>query len=253
MTTTAHPLPTPGHAPATWSPSTAPRTTSEAAALESRHAETPPFASAAHDPFGTDDPPAQTARGWGGRLVANADAHAPRPGTEALRFAAGLGLASLYGLALGARTGGAALFVHALGTPAALLTVGAVGVPAFAIVLALMNAPIDGTRLVGVTARAVATSGLVLAGLAPAALLFAITSSTQEAAAGTAALGLTLAGGLGLVKLLAGLLRAIASADSATRLLALLASLGFGLFAIALAARVWSSLLPALAPGGGAS
>ena len=249
MTTTAHPLPASGHAPAAWPLPPAPQTYPETAGAR----ETPLITTAASGVDGADAPAEQSPRGWAGRLIANEDAHAPHPRAEGLRFAAGLGLASLYGLALGARTGGAALFVHALGTPAALLTVGAIGVPAFAIVLALMNAPIDGTRLAGVTARAVATSGLVLAGLAPAALLFAITSSTQEAAAGTAALGLTLAGGLGLVKLLAGLLRAIASADSATRLLALLASLGFGLFAIALAARVWSSLLPALAPGGGAS
>jgi hypothetical protein len=248
MTSNAHPLPAAGHAPATWSIPTAPRTSPETAPARETRLLTP----AALPPVDTDTAPAQTAQGWGGRLVANEGAHPPRPRTEALRFAAGLGLAATYGVAIGARTGGAALVVPALGTPAALLTVGAIGVPAFAIVLALMNAPIDGARLVGVTARAIATSGLVLAGLSPAALLFALTSSTQDAAAGTAALGLTVAGGLGLVKLLAGLQRAIASADSATRLLALLASLGFGLFAVALAARVWSSVLPALAQNGGA-
>jgi hypothetical protein len=195
---------------------------------------------------------AGAANGWAGRLL-RTEGGTRGSRAEAVRFGAGLGLAAVYGLALGARGGGAALFVNALGTPAALLAVGAVGVPAFAIVLALLNAPIDGARLTEVTARAVATTGLVLAGLAPAALLFALTSSTQGAATATATLGLLLAGVLGLTQLLVGLQRAIASADDGTRFLALLASLGFGLFAIALAARVWSTTLPALALGGGAS
>jgi hypothetical protein len=192
--------------------------------------------------------------GWGALLVGDgADVAASASGAELLRFAAGLGLATVYGLALGARTGGAALLSHALGAPAALCVVGGVGVPAFAIVLALMNAPVDGRRLVAVTARAVGATGLVLAGLAPAALLFALTSGTHDAAAGSAILGLWLAGLLGLTRLLGGLRAALSGADSATRLLALFASVGFGLFAIALAARVWSASLPALAFGGGAS
>ncbi len=208
--------------------------------------------SAAHAPTAgdeTDDP-----RGLGGLLLAHEPpAHIPSWRAESLRFGSGLGLSAVYGLALGSRDGGASLVGHALGTPAALLAVGAVGVPAFAIVLALMNAPVDGARLAAVTARATAATGLVLAGLAPAALLFALTSSTREAAAGTALVGLVVAGGIGIAQLIGGLRRTLSRADSATRLLALLASLGFGLFAVALAARVWSATLPALARVGGAS
>jgi len=183
----------------------------------------------------------------GARLLGTGATHAtPSLVREAIRFAAGLGLASLYGLAIGARDGGTALLENALGAPSAVLAVGALGVPSFAIVLALMNAPVDGLRLAAVTSRAAATTGLVLAGLAPAAALFAVTSSSREAAALTALLGLLVAGALGLGRLLVGLRRALAGADSATRILGTAVSAGFGLFAIALAARLWSTALPAL-------
>ena len=183
----------------------------------------------------------------GARLLGADDAHAtPSLAREAIRFAAGLGLASLYGLAIGARDGDTALLENGLGAPSAVLAVGALGVPSFAIVLALMNAPVDGLRLAAVTSRAAATTGLVLAGLAPAAALFAVTSSSREAAALTALLGLLVAGALGLGRLLVGLSRALAGADSATRILGTAVSAGFGLFAIALAARLWSTALPAL-------
>jgi hypothetical protein len=248
MTSTAYSLPPSGHAAAVWPLHPATQASQETAAAREN-----PLVHPAASRFGdAGAPTVRIAGGWAARLIARDDDGAPRPREEALRFTAGLGLAAIYGVALGARAGGAALFVHAAGTPAALLTVGAMGVPAFAIVLALLNAPIDGARLTAVTARAVATTGLVLAGLAPAALLFALTSSTAEGAAGAALLGLSLAGGLGLAKLLAGLQRALASAEGVTRLLAFLASLGFGLFAIALAARVWSATLPALGTSGGA-
>lgn len=196
----------------------------------------------------SDDAPGP--RTLGARLLA-ADATTSL-GRDALRFACGLGLASLYGLAIGAREGGRGLLDNALGAPSAILAVGALGVPSFAIVLALMNAPVDGARLSAVTSRAAATTGLVLAGLAPAAALFALTSSTHDAAALTALLGLFVGGALGLAHLLVGLRRELSDADSATRLLGTFVSGGFGIFAIALAARVWSSALPALALTGGA-
>ena len=189
----------------------------------------------------------------GARLLReDGTATAPSLVREAARFACGLGLAAVYGLAIGARDGGHALLTNALGAPSALLAVGALGVPSFAIILALMNAPVDGARLAAVTSRAVATSGLVLAGLAPAATLFAVTSSTRDAAALTAMLGLFVGGALGLARLLHGLRLAVSGADSATRMLALAASGGFGVFAIALAVRIWSSAIPALVLVGGA-
>lgn len=185
-------------------------------------------------------------------LGTNEPTATPSLAHEAARFACGLGLASLYGLAIGAREGGRALLDNALGAPSAMLAVGALGVPSFAIVLALMNAPVDGLRLAAVTSRATATTGLVLAGLAPAAALFALTSSTREAAVLTALLGLLVGGALGLWRLLFGLRSALSGADSATRILGTVVSGGFGIFAIALAARLWSSTLPALVLAGGA-
>jgi hypothetical protein len=199
------------------------------------------------------DPSAAGPETLGARLLgADESTSAPSIARELARFAGGLGLASLYGLAIGAREGGRALLDNALGAPSAMLAVGALGVPSFAIVLALMNAPVDGLRLAAVTSRATATTGLVLAGLAPAAALFAVTSSTHEAAAWTALLGLLVGGALGLGRLLVGLRRALSGADSATRLLGTVASGGFGMFAIALAARLWATALPALTLTGGA-
>ena len=51
------------------------------------------------------------------------------PRTELAHLVTGLGLAALYGLSLGARTGGLSLVHHALSASAGLLAVGVLGVP----------------------------------------------------------------------------------------------------------------------------
>jgi len=168
----------------------------------------------------------------------------------ARRAAAGLGLAALYGVALGAREGGTAMLVHAAGVPAALLAVAAVGLPALYILLALFDAPLSPKKAAGAAVIGVASSGLVLAGLAPLAALYVVTSSNDEAAALAGTAGLVLGGLLGLRHLVATLRDALEKAESATRLLAIVAQLGFGAFAMLLGWRVWSAVLPIL---GGAS
>lgn len=168
----------------------------------------------------------------------------------ARRGATGIGLASLYGVALGAREGGASMLIHAVGVPAALLAVAAVGLPALYILLALFDTPLSPRRAAGAAVVGMASSGLVLAGLAPLAALYVVTSSTVEAAAMAATFGLILGGLLGLRHLVATLAEELAKADSATRAMAVVAQLGFGVFAIVLGWRVWSALLPLV---GGAS
>jgi hypothetical protein len=72
---------------------------------------------------------------------------------ELTRLASGLGLASLYGLALGARSGGLALVQHALGASAGLAAVAVLGIPALFVLLALVNAPVSPRAMLSVGAR----------------------------------------------------------------------------------------------------
>ncbi len=162
----------------------------------------------------------------------------------ARRGALGLGLAAIYGAALGTRDGGWSLLTHAAGVPAALLVVGLIGLPSLYIVLALFDAPLSMKAAAGAAVRGIASSGLVLAGLAPLTTLYVVTSTSARAAAIAGTLGLVLGGLLGLRHLVVTLGEALAEADSATRLFAMLAQGAFSVFAIVLGWRIWASLLP---------
>jgi hypothetical protein len=188
------------------------------------------------------DPPKPLPASWTASLLSDqGDFNVKR---EAARFGVGIGLAALYGVSLGARHGGKAFFAHAAGVPAALLAITALGIPALYIVLALFDAPIEPPRMIAAAARAAARSGLLLAGLAPAAALFVVSSDRAETAALAGALGLFVAGALGLHRLLSELRGSLQHAAVTTRATASLAFLGFGVFAIALAARIWWATLP---------
>jgi hypothetical protein len=165
---------------------------------------------------------------------------------ETSRFGIGLALAALYGLALGARHGRLAFLAHAAGVPSALLVALGVGVPALFIFLALIDAPIAPPTIAAATSRAAASGGLVLAGLAPAAALFVVTSERAGAAALAGGVGLALGGAFAFGSVVAELRKAVAHAAATTRLAADLAFAGFGLFAVMVALRVWVALLPVL-------
>ena len=177
-------------------------------------------------------------------LLADDAAFSPR--REAVRFGTGLGLAAIYGLALGTRQGGKAFFTHAAFVPAALAAVVTLGVPALYIALALFDAPIDPPRAIAASARATARTGLLLAGLAPAAALFVVSSDDARSAAGSAIVGLVVAGGIGLTRMVGELHGSMARAPSNVRARAVFAFFGFMIFAVALAARVWWAALPLL-------
>ena len=148
----------------------------------------------------------------------------------------------MYGLALGARSGGMALVQHALCASAGLAAVGLLGLPALFVLLALVNAPVSPSAMLSAGARSLASAGFVLAGLAPSAALLAVTIESPDAAAFVTRAGLTLAGGIGLFQLTSAvraMLQAL-PAESRWKCHALL--VGFSLFAIMLAARVWYSL-----------
>ncbi|WP_437806310.1 hypothetical protein [Sorangium sp. So ce1078] len=167
------------------------------------------------------------------------------------RFGVGVGLASLYGLALGARQGGVSFIHHAAGVPAAMIAVACLGVPALTIVLTLFDAPLDPSRVLSATARAAAATGLVLGGLAPAAALFVVTSGSHDTAALMGLLGLAVGGAIGVRVLLRDLGAALRRDQGLlTRSGYTAALLGFAVFAVALALRVWADTLPLLGGGG---
>jgi hypothetical protein len=174
----------------------------------------------------------------------------PELGQELGRVLGGLSLAAVYGLSLGARSGGIGLARHALGAPATLLAVGAIAVPSLFVVLSLFDAPITLARAVSATARAAASSGLLLAGLAPATALLVVTIDSAAAAALVARAGLLLAAAFGGLPLLAAFHAELQPASLGTRWKSRLALLGFAVFSLALATRMAAALLPIL---GGAS
>jgi hypothetical protein len=184
-------------------------------------------------------------------VAAGHDASPSAPATPELarefrRLLGGLCLAGCYGLSLGARSGGLGLLRHALGAPATLLSVGVIAVPSLFVVLSLFDAPITLERTLSATARAAASSGLLLAGIAPATALLLVTIDSAAAAAFVAKSGLLLAACFGGLPLLAAFHEELRTARAATRLKSRIALLGFAIFGFALAARMASALLPVL-------
>ena len=188
--------------------------------------------------------PAPVVPSFTANLLAEDATFSPR--REAARFGIGLGLAAVYGLSLGTRQGGKAFFTNAAFVPVALAAVVALGVPALYISLALFDAPIEPPRAISAAARATARTGLVLAGLAPAAALFVVSSDDARSAAGSAIVGLVIAGAIGLTRMVGDLHGSITSAPANVRAKADFAFFGFAIFAVALAARIWWTALPLL-------
>jgi hypothetical protein len=169
---------------------------------------------------------------------------------EIRRLGIGLALSAIYGAALGARYGTLAMAVQALGVPLGLLAVAVLGAPAFYILLAHVGHPIDALGLGAAVARATGTAGLVLAGLAPAALLLTMSTEGAIAAGLYGALGLGVGGGLGLRSLRGSLRQQLLAADPGQQRAGRFVILAFVCFAALLAARVWWLAVPSL--GGGA-
>jgi hypothetical protein len=166
------------------------------------------------------------------------------------RLAAGLSISAFYGLALGARAGGAELLQNALGVPLGLVALGAVMMPSLTVLFAILDAPVTPSRVLGALGRALSSSGLVLAGLAPGAALLCVTVESAALASGVAGLGFVLAGMLGLFQLAASLGGSLAVARPSVARKGYLLLAGYGLFTVMLAARLWTAFVPML---GGAS
>src|SRR5262249_18533700 len=160
----------------------------------------------------------------------------PELGQELARLGTGLVLASLYGLALGARHGGADLLRHALGAPLALIAIGALAMPSLLVMLMLFDAPITLSKMFSVTARAVASTGLVASGLAPATALLLVTIQSPEVAVLVSSSGLVLAGAIGALPLLGGVASELSRARAGVWLKSMLTLIAFALFLAAFSA-----------------
>lgn len=168
---------------------------------------------------------------------------------EAQRMVSAVGLATLFGAALGLRRGGSAIFVHAIGVPAGIVAISVLAVPAFAIVLALANAPVTEISLARATARAAANAGLVLGGFAPAAAMFVVTVEDAITVTIMGFGGLLLAGAIAIRSFSQELAPQLAGASPRTRAMTSVAMPAFLVFAAVLAMRVWWMTLPSLAGG----
>jgi hypothetical protein len=182
--------------------------------------------------------------GWASRL--GADDPEATFSDLGRRAAFGLGLSSLYGVALGARHGGKALLAHAIGVPLGLLLVGAVGAPSLFVFLSMCRAPIDARGVASTAARGVGSAGLLLAGLAPAAALFVVSSETPLAASSAVVIGLLLGGGVALVRTTWEIFRSAARGHAGSFFGGTAVAVGFSVFAVALAVRIWWAVLPIL-------
>jgi hypothetical protein len=205
----------------------------------------PPEPPAAAAPTaGAEDVPEGDPDTWAGRFLGLGAAGSwPEEGR---RLAFAVGLASLFGVSLGLRKGGLAIALAAIGAPAGIVAVAALAVPAFAIVLALANAPVDAKALARATARGAAKTGLVLAGLAPAAALFVVTVEDAITVTIVGFGSLLLAGVIGARSFAKDLGALLGPAPRATRAAMSIALPAFLLFVAVLAARVWWLALPFL-------
>jgi len=166
---------------------------------------------------------------------------------EAGRLAAAASLAAIFGVSLGLRQGGLSLASGAAGAPLGILAVSALATPALAILLALVNAPIEAIDLARATTRGAAKAGLLLAGVAPAAALFVVTVEDAITVTCVGFGALSLAGLVAARSFYDDLVPKLAKAPDSPRALMHAALWAFLLFAGALALRVWGQSLPMLA------
>jgi len=178
----------------------------------------------------------------GSVAAAISEASPPRP----WQLVAALAFSAAFGLALGARFGALSMAVHAAAVPLGFVVLTLLAVPAFCIGMAHAGVELDVGALTRSVAQALMIAGRVLAGLAPAMLLLAVTCESAESVAVFGVLGLGLGSALGLRALFLGL----ESLESWTRPTARLLRVTFTLFSALLGARIWWALLPMF---GGAS
>lgn len=161
---------------------------------------------------------------------------------ETRRALAGLSLSALFGLAIGLRYGPASMAVHAVGVPLGYVAGVGLALPALCIFVAHFNLPVDTRAVVHAVARGIAVTGLVLAGLAPGALLLTLTPESPVAAAFFAVMGLLLGSLIGVREVGQSLGQGVEAQRWSLKLLLF----AFVILASVLALRAWWFLLPML-------
>ena len=177
--------------------------------------------------------------GWAGRLLA-------LEGNDlatARRLCAGLGLSWVFAASAAVVSGA---WTATLGMPLLLALVGTLGVPSVVIGLVLSRSEIDARDAARAAVHGIATSGLVLGGLAPATLLYVASSTSDLIRFLVLSASLSLAGLVGLTRMAHTLLAAVEGGGLRERMTAHVLVLGFAAFSGLLALRLWSSLGPAL-------
>ncbi len=162
---------------------------------------------------------------------------------EGRRLLVAASLAAAFGAAIGLRVSLPSSAMHAAGVVLGVAAVCLLAVPALGILLALFDASLEAVDLAQATSRAAATGGLVLAGLTPAAILFAVTVEDALTVTFISLGGLALAGALAIRAFVSALSpHLVASAQG--RFLARVAVPLFVAFATVLATRIWWVSLP---------
>jgi len=161
---------------------------------------------------------------------------------ESRRALAGLSLSALFGVVIGARYGVASMAVHGVGVPLGFVVGAGLALPALCIFVAHFDLPVDTRAVVHAVARGIAVTGLVLAGLAPGALLLTLSAETSLGASCFGALGLMLASLIGVGEVVKSLQSFVQAEYWSLKALLLL----FVIMAGLLAARTWWFVLPML-------
>jgi len=157
----------------------------------------------------------------------------------------GLGLGLSWVFAAGAALVSGA-WVATLGVPLLLGVVGSLGVPSVVIGLVLTRSEIDARDAARAAVHGIATTGLVLGGLAPATLLYVASSTSDLVRFLGPTCGLAPPGLGGLLRMGRTLLASVSGDGLRERATALLLIAGFAGFSGLLALRLWSSVGPAL-------
>ncbi len=161
----------------------------------------------------------------------------------ARRLGVGLGLSWVFAASAAAVSGA---WTATLGMPLMLALVGTLGVPSVVIGLVLSRSDVDARDAARAAVHGIATSGLVLGGLAPATLLYLASSSSNVIRLLVLTASLALAGVVGLARMGHTLLASVEGGGLRERITAHLLVLGFAAFSGVLALRLWCSLGPAL-------
>lgn len=164
----------------------------------------------------------------------------PRDGHDPLlRALGGVGLAAVFGAAVGAASGPKAMLACAVQAPLTCVAALALGVPALYMVLALADAPVRVADMTSAGVRGLGTAGLVLAGLAPTVVVYATTSATLAGTRLVVYSSLLVAAFFGLRGFFLSLWSQLREATAGQKLSALMGSSVFTVFALLLGARVW--------------